>query len=192
MRWAFRLTLILILAGLGYLGTAIYSVLTIAQAVQKGDDTHIIARTDVPSVRHAVVDQLMDAYLDFQNQKRRLSPFQRTALNAYGTAVADSLVGQIFTPENVSALLRFGTAKASDGTTQIENFPPLASIASVGLPKILGRIRPIKPVEFFVQLGTPEDDAGISLHFDGRSWKISSMRLPKFAIKKLVERLPSP
>lgn len=81
---------------LTYAGSAFVSVLELVSAVRRGDAAQVVARTNLPRLRHSVVDQVVSAYLDRIGQKRPVRPFERMAVNAVGATIAVRLM----TPEN--------------------------------------------------------------------------------------------
>jgi len=57
------------------------------------------------------------------------------------------------------------------------------------LVTVLGRLSPVKPVEFLVRLGDTESDGGVNIHFEGDGWKLSGIQLPGAAIQALAQTL---
>jgi hypothetical protein len=107
-----------------------------------------MARTDMPRVRHTLVDQVMATYLDRRGQKRPLRPIDRVAINPFGTTIAHDLAAKLMTPENLAVLLKSGTVgNAADNIT----FGSMSSLAEVDVSNlfaIAGRVRPVKPSSF--------------------------------------------
>jgi hypothetical protein len=191
MKWLARTCVALAAAVIFYCAFAVYSIGTLVDAVRRDDGEAVFARTDISRIRHAMVDQIMSAYFGKQAEKRSLTLLQRMALNAYGSTVADEFIRKLLTPENMRALLRYGSVKNDSSSVTIDGLPPLSDIHTDNVFALLGRITPVKPVEFFVRLGDSEDDAGVSLHFDNFTWRISGVRLPKRLVEKIIARLPS-
>ncbi|WP_156952299.1 hypothetical protein [Bradyrhizobium sp. WSM1743] len=54
-----------------------------------------MARTDLPRVRNALIDQVVSGYLDM----RPVRPLERRAINALGAAIADGLAMKLITAE---------------------------------------------------------------------------------------------
>src|SRR3954467_12805935 len=133
-----------------YAGSGFFSVLGLVSAVRSGDAAQVMARTNLPRLRHSVVDQVVSAYLDRIGQKRPVRPFERMAVNAVGATIADDLAVRLMTPENLSVLLRSGTVRnAAENIT----FGTMSSFAELDVSNIFvlaGRITPVQPVEFAV------------------------------------------
>ncbi|WP_244608997.1 DUF2939 domain-containing protein [Bradyrhizobium sp. SUTN9-2] len=95
----------------GLYGSAFVSALALVSAVRSGDAVEVIARTDLPHVRHSIVDQVLSAYLDRLEQKWPVRPFERMAINAFGATIADDFAMKLITPENLSEMLKTGTVR---------------------------------------------------------------------------------
>ena len=63
MRWLVGAVLVLLVSLVVYVGSAVWSVKSSAEATQSGNGPEIIARTDLPRVKRSLVDQIVRAYL---------------------------------------------------------------------------------------------------------------------------------
>jgi hypothetical protein len=190
MRWVLgSLCVAVVLAGT-YLGSAVVSLSRLVTAAQNANGAEILTRTDVERVKRSLVNQIVNAYLVRTGQSRTIKPLERMLANSYGASIADALVGRLITEVNLTRILRNGAVEA-DGQNPIAQFPALAELNPSRSLDLLGRISPIKPVEFYVRLGEGEDSGGISLHFDGDGWKLSGVQLPAKVVQALSARLPS-
>jgi len=191
MRWLVGIVAAFLICLLTYAGSAFVSVLELVSAVRRGDAAQVVARTNLPRLRHSVVDQVVSAYLDRIGQKRPVRPFERMAVNAVGATIADDLAVRLMTPENLSVLLRSGTVRnAAESIT----FGTMSSFAELDVSNIFvlaGRITPVQPVEFAVRLGANQDAGSVSLHYEGASWKLSGITLPPKVLSSIVDRLPT-
>lgn len=88
----------------------------------------MMARTDLPRVRHSIVDQVMAAYLDRLGQKRPVRPFERMAINVFGATIADDLAIKLMTQENLSVLLMTGTVRSAAENVSFGSMPSLADL----------------------------------------------------------------
>lgn len=170
-----------------YVGSAFASLAALVVAVRRGDVELVMAHTDLPRVHHAMVDQLVEAYLRRLGRARPIKPLERLAINTFGAGIADELTGKLMTHKNIAALLQTGAVR---GDVDIEAIPPLANVDLSNVATYMGRIVPIKPVEFSLQLGPGEDTGSISMHFSRGGWKLSAINLPSRVLAMLVERLP--
>ena len=80
MKWFAALLLTCYLAAASYVGSAVFSIGQIVSAVRFGDGREVLGRTKLPRLRHMLIDQIFDAYLDEQGRKRNLSVFQFKAV----------------------------------------------------------------------------------------------------------------
>lgn len=190
MKWLIGVVLaVLVCVGI-YGGSAFVSLVGLVSAVRGADVAQILARTDMPRLRHSIVDQVMTAYLDRLGQKRQLRPIERIAINAFGATIADDLAAKLMTSENLSVLLKSGAVRnASEDIT----FGTMSSVAELDISSIFalaGRITFVKPVEFALRLGGGQEAGSISMHLEGTTWKLSGIGLPPKILTNIVDRLP--
>jgi hypothetical protein len=191
MKWLVGILTAVMVCLVVYAGSAFVSVLGLVSAVRSGDAAQVMTRTNLPRIRHSIVDQVVSAYLDRVGQKRPVRPFERMAINAFGATIADDLAIKLMTPENLSVLLQSGTVR--NGTENI-TFGTMSSLAELDISNIFvfaGRITPVKPVEFALRLGAGQDAGSVSMHFEGMTWKLSGIGLPPKVLANMVDRLPT-
>ncbi|MCK1297436.1 MULTISPECIES: DUF2939 domain-containing protein, partial [unclassified Bradyrhizobium] len=70
MRWLIGILAAFLICLFIYAGSAFVSVLGLVSAVRSGDAAQVMARTNLPRLRHSVVDQVVSAYLDRIGRKR--------------------------------------------------------------------------------------------------------------------------
>ncbi|UPK38213.1 DUF2939 domain-containing protein [Bradyrhizobium sp. 186] len=191
MKWIVGILAAVLVCVVVYIGSAFVSVLALVSAVRNGDANQIMTRTDIPRVRHSLVDQLISAYLDRLGQKRPVRPIERMAINTLGTSIADDFATKLTTPENLSVLLRSGTVRNAADNISFGTMASLANFDAANIFAVIGRITPVKPVEFSLTLGPGENAGSISMHFEGTAWKLSGITLPPRVIAAMVDRLPA-
>ncbi|MGY3410989.1 hypothetical protein ACVWZV_007102 [Bradyrhizobium sp. GM5.1] len=162
MRWLIGILAAFLICLFIYAGSAFVSVLGVVSAVRSADAAQVIVRTNLPRVRHSIVDQIVSAYLDRIGQRRPVRPFERMAIKAFGATIADDLAVKLMTPENLSVLLSSGNIRNA-----AENiaFGTMSSLAELGVSNIFvlaGRITLVKPVEFAVRLGESQDTGALA------------------------------
>lgn len=191
MKWLIVVVLaVLVCVGI-YGGSAFVSLVGLVSAVRGADVAQILARTDMPRLRHSIVDQVMTAYLDRLGQKRQLRPIERIAINAFGATIADDLAAKLMTSENLSVLLKSGAVR---NATEDITFGTMSSVAELDISSIFalaGRITFVKPVEFALRLGGGQEAGSISMHLEGTTWKLSGIGLPPKILTNIVDRLPA-
>ena len=81
MRWFFgTLVTLLVLIGV-YAGSAVVSLNGLVEAARAGNGVEILARTDVPRLKHSLVDQIVSGYLIRTGQDRPIKPLERMVAN---------------------------------------------------------------------------------------------------------------
>jgi Protein of unknown function (DUF2939) len=188
MRWFFgTLVTLLVLVGV-YASSAIVSLNSLVEAARAGDGAEILARTDVPRLKHSLVAQIISSYLIRTGQDRPIKPFERIVANTYGASIADALVSKMLTSENLTNILQKGTLAVGSGTEL--NMLPLGEFDTSKVFAIFRRFSLVKPVEFSIKLGDGDSAGAISLHFEGDGWKLSGIQLPAVAARALADTLP--
>jgi hypothetical protein len=190
MKWTAWIFGAILLALAAYPISALISLERLASAARASDGAEVIARTNVPRVRQAIIGQVIAAYLERVGQKRPVRPFERMAIETFGASIADELAIKLVTAENLSALLKSGAVRESTAGPQIGTMPALGQLDVSNALNVLRRVTLIKPVEFELQLGDTPSAGSISMHFEGWGWKLSGVNLPAGIVAKLVDRLP--
>ncbi|MBR1363440.1 DUF2939 domain-containing protein [Bradyrhizobium ottawaense] len=191
MKWLLGAFAALLLCLVVYAGSAFVSALDLVSAVRSGDAAQIMARTDLPRVRHSLVDQFVSAYLDRLGQKRPVRPLERMAIHAFGATVADDLAIKLMTPDTLSVLLKSGTVRNAAENVTFGTMSPLAELDISNIFVFAGRITLVKPVEFTLRLGESQDAGSVSMHLDGTTWKLSGLGLQPKVLANMVDRLPT-
>lgn len=190
MKWLVGLLVALLICVFVYAGSAFVSVLGLVSAARNADAAEVIARTDMPRVRHSLIDQLVSAYLERLGQKRPVRPFERMAITSFGATIADELAIKVITPENLSVLLKTGTVRNATENITFGSMPSLADLDVSNIFASIGRVTMVKPVEFALRLGNDPESGGVSMHFEGTMWKLSGITLPPRVLANMVDRLP--
>ena len=186
MRWFLGGLAAFAIAAVIYVGSAILSLNGLAGAARDGDGAAILSRTDLPRLRHSLVDQIVFAYLKRVGRDRPVKPMERLVASTYGATIADAMVGKMLTADNLTQILRDG--RVAVGETDV-NLQRLSDLDASGVLQKIGRLSFVKPVEFQIRLGDGDDAGGISLHFEDFGWKLSGVQLPAAAIEALVQHL---
>src|SRR3954467_5698050 len=102
-------TLLAVLAAAGiYIGSAVTSLNGLVEAARAGDGAGVLARTDMPRLRHSLTDQIVAAYLSQMGRDRPIKPLERMLANTYGATIADAMIAKMLTAENLTAILSRG------------------------------------------------------------------------------------
>lgn len=186
MRWFFAALLALFVSLAIYVGSALWSLNGLVEAARGGDGVEVIARTDVKRLKRSLVDQIVAEYLKRIGQDRPAKPLERLVANTYGASVADALIAKMLTAENLTDLLQRGSVP---GVGTGLNIVPLTQLDTSQIWRTLARVSVVKPVEISIQI-REQDQSAISLHFEGNSWKLSGVQLPREVLRVLAESLP--
>jgi|GEM_PF-1702728 hypothetical protein len=187
MRWVLGAVLAILVAIGIYVGSAVMSLNGLVLAARAGNGAEVLARTDLPRLRHSLVDQIVAAYLRRMGQDRPVKPLERMVANTYGASIADALVGKMLTEEKLTNMLKNGAVGVGDSETA--NMQRLSEVDTSKIFEIMSRLSLVKPVEFLIRLGDSESSGGISLHFEGNGWKLSGVQLPATAVQALAQSL---
>lgn len=187
MRWFLGILAALVVCSAAFVGWGLTSLADLAAAARRGDAQQMMSRTDVARVRHAFVEQILEAYLRKIGETRQVRPFERMAINTFGAGIADELVGKLMTQDNLAALLQTGKARSD---ADVGAMVPMADIELSNLSTSVRRLVFVKPVEFSFRLGEDREAGSISMHLDGSGWRLSAVNLPSRIVDRLVERLP--
>ena len=160
----------------------------LVEAARAGNGVEILSRTDVPRLKHSLVDQIVSGYLIRTGQDRPIKPLERMVANTYGASIADALVAKMLTSENLTNMLQKGTLAIGSSTEA--NMLSLGEIDTSKVFGVLRRFSLVKPVEFSIRLGDNDSSGAISLHFEGDGWKLSGVQLPAAAVQALAQTLP--
>ena len=150
-----------------YMGSAVVSLANLVSAVRDGDAVQVMALTDVPRVRHSIVDQIVTSYLEKLGRNRPVKPLERLAVATFGATVADDLANRLITADNLAVLLKTGAVRNAADNTDFGSVPALASFDVWNAFDALSRVQPIKPVEFALRLGEDNSAGSINMHFEG-------------------------
>ena len=160
-----------------YLGSAIWSVSLLLEAVRAGDGPAIVSHTDLPRLRASLLNQVIDAYLAVIGAKR---PLAQLAASAYGPTIADPLIEKILN-DGLTRLLQQGIVLDPVKSTARAAMPALGSLNPGELLSLVSRIEPTKLLEFRLRITGSKDPliyTAAQFRLEGPTWKLSGLRLP--------------
>src|SRR5262245_13257527 len=128
MKWTASILGAILLALAAYPTSALISLDRLAAAAQASAGAEVLARTNVPRGRQALISQTTSAYLEKVGQKRPVRPFERMAIETFGASIADDLAIKLVTAENLSALLKSGAVRESAGKPELGTMPALGDL----------------------------------------------------------------
>jgi len=193
MRWLLGVVIACLALVVVYYGSAIYSLAGLVAATRAGDGAAIVAQTDLPRLSRSLSEQIVAAYLDRIGAKRRVGGTEKLLVSAYGASVADALVTQMLTPENLTELLKSGRLAETRLSASANALPPLGELQRVNVLNQFGRMHFVTPVQLSVRVSNktePDDYAALVLHREWLTWKLAGIDLPRTALRNLAASLP--
>lgn len=177
-----------------YVGSALWSLAALANAVRAGDGAGVIARTDVPSVTQSIADQVVAAYLARIGETRQVGSSEKMLIRAAGSGVVQAMIAKMLTPEHLAQFLKTGQLEGVQDMPQITGLPRLADLETSDVTAMLRRFRFIEPMEFGFRVGgtaAADDLSEVRLRFVGTGWKLSGLTLPASVARDLAATLPA-
>jgi hypothetical protein len=106
MRKTIAASTLLVLAWLGYVAWPIYTLGTLARAIETGDTAAAMRHVNLTAVRRSITDQVVDTYLKLTG--KTVSPLLRGAVAGAADSIAEPIVGRIVAPDALAEFLREG------------------------------------------------------------------------------------
>lgn len=193
MRWLLGSLVALFVLLVLYLGSALWSLAGLADAVRTGNGAAVIERTDVISLKQSIADQVVAAYLVRIGETRQVGSTERMLIRAAGGGVAEAMIAKLLTAERLTEILKTGKIHGVQELPPISGLPRLADLDTGNALAMLQRLRFIQPTEFGIRLtdATADRFGEARLHFAGTGWKLSGLTLPADVINNLAASLPA-
>jgi DUF2939 family protein len=188
MRTTIAAVILLVLAWLGYLAWPIYTLGTLARAVEAGDVAAAMRHVDLPAVRRSVTDQIADTYLKLTGKSA--SPLIRGAIVGAAGSIADPIVGKLVDPPALTAFLHEGWPRgvlpdrpagiSGLSSANLGNVWDIFTAADYGLRRFELELPPSLP-----------RDRRIVLEFRiiAWRWQLAGIRMPEHLRVRLAELL---
>lgn len=178
--------ILLIVALLGaYWAWPLAGAAQLASAARQGNAQEVIDRVDLPALRRSLSRQIAWAYLKATGKADKMGAFGRSVAGAAATTVADPYVGELLTPENITALLgqgRIAQVNVGGRTLAVgRELPGFAGLLNSNLWSLVTGSY-FDGLRTFVMLahGGPDqnDDYRVHLRLEGLTWRLSGIDLP--------------
>ncbi|HEY1943000.1 MAG TPA: DUF2939 domain-containing protein [Roseiarcus sp.] len=192
MRKFLGVVIALIIAFAAYWGWALFGAAQIAAAASRGDAPAVMQRVDLTALRHSLSRQIVRAYLDQNPQFQKMGRLQQGIVGSVGGGVADAMLREVLTPENIAALLQkghVGAAKDSDPTGGVWRMPSLGEAFHAGPWQAATHSYFNGPVSFVVGLDGPDGHYGVHLHLGGTTWRLSGFDIPDEVSARLAHEI---
>jgi len=180
---------------LAYWVWALAGAAQLAAVAATGDAGAIMRRIDLPSLRRSLGSQIVRAYLKQNPKTQNLGPLARGLAGSLGGSVADALLQQALTPENLAALLskgRLGIPAGSDQSpdaTTLWRMPPLDEAFRSGPLQAAFNSYFDGPFGFVVALDSGGGRYGVHLHLSGTRWLLAGLDIPTEVSDRLAREI---
>ena len=180
---------------LAYWAWALAGAGQLAAVAATGDAGAIMQRIDLPSLRRSLGSQIVRAYLKQNPKTQNLGPLARGLAGSVGGSVADPLLQQALTPENLAALLSKGRIGIATGSEQnpaaatLWRMPPLDEAFRSGPLQAALNSYFDGPLGFVVVLGSGGGRYGVHLHLSGTTWRLSGLDIPTEVSDRLAREI---
>ncbi len=174
---------------LAYWAWALIGAAQLAAIASQGNAAAVMARVDLPALRHSLGSQIVRAYLRQNPRAQKLGPLERGLAGSVGGSVADAMLQQALTPENIAALLDKGRLGARAGVANaatLWRMPPLEAAFQAGPLRAVANSYFDGPISFVVALDGADGRFGVHLRLAGRVWRLSGLDIPEDVSDRLA------
>jgi hypothetical protein len=179
----------LVLVIVAYWTWALIGAAQLAAIASQGDAAAVMARVDLPALRHSLGSQIVRAWLRQNPKTRTLGPLARGLAGSLGGGVADAMLQQVLTPENIAALLDKGRLAARTGEANgaaLWRMPPLDAAFQAGPLRAVANSYFDGPIGFVVALDGADGRYGAHLRLAGTTWRLSGLDIPEDVSDRLA------
>ena len=187
MRRAIFGVTVCVLAVLAYCAWPLVGAAQLAAAAEQGNAAAAMDRVDLPSLRKSLAHQIVRAYLKQNGRYQKLSVTERGLAGSVGMTVADSLLRDVLTPENITSLLDKGrVAQGSAG--DLMRLPHFSEVfRSIPLRVITNSY--FDGLTSFVVVSDEAGEYGVHLRLSGTVWKLSGLDIPESLSDRLAREV---
>jgi hypothetical protein len=181
--------LIVIIAA--YWAWALAGAAQLAGVAEQGDPSAVMARVDLPALRRSLGSQIVRAYLKQNPRYDKLGPLERGLAKSLGGSVADAMLQQALTPDNIAELLKKGRIGAAGGQdeTVLWRMPPLADALRGGPLRAALDSYFDGPISFVIALHGADGRYGLHLRLVGTSWRLAGLDIPEPVSERLARAI---
>ena len=188
---------VLAVIAVGYWGSAFLGAAQLAGAAQRGDAQEVIRRVDLPALRRSLARQIAWAYLKATGRADKMGAFGRSVAGAAATSVADPYIGELLTPENITALLGQGKiARVSLGGREMavdRQLPGFGGLLNSNVVALVTGSYFDTLTSFVIPVqshsGTDTEDYYVHLRFNGLLWRLSGIDLPPAMVDDMAQSI---
>jgi hypothetical protein len=191
MRKLLGACLALAIVVLAYWAWALVGAAQIASVAATGDAAAIMQRVDLPALRHSLGSQIVRAYLKQNPKMQNLGPLARGLAGSFGGSVADALLREALTPENIATMLnkgRIGAGAGSDAPS-LWRMPPLDEAFRAGMLQVAASSYFDDPTGFVIDLDSGGGRYGVHFELSGMRWLLSGLDIPTEVSERLAREI---
>ena len=172
---------LLILAWIGYRAWPLYTLTSLARAIEDKDVARVMTHVDVPKVRHSIIVQLLDTHL----KTRVPNAVLRGLVADVAGAVVDPAVADLVTPEAMTDFLRVGwpTNAIPDRPTGVPSDISVVTSGDLGSAwrTYLRANFGISRLEIELPEALPPDRRfSLEFRLTGWRWRLVNIRFPEY------------
>jgi hypothetical protein len=183
----------LAIAVLAYWAWPLVGAAQLTAIASQGDAAALMSRVDLPSLRHSLGSQIVRAYLRQNPKYQKLGSLARGLAGSVGGSVADAMLQEALTPENIASLLdkgRLGAAKAEEANAvALWRMPPLGEAFQAGPLQAALNSYFDGPISFVVALDGADGRYGVHLRLIGTTWRLSGLDIPEEVSDRLARAI---
>jgi hypothetical protein len=177
---------VLVALFIAYWGFALFGASQVAAVAASDNPDLLMQKIDLPALRHSLAHQIVAAYLR-QNPKH-FTGLAGSLAGALGGTVADAMLQDMLTPQNLATLLKQGQLTRGAKATTIE-MPALGDVFKGSLLQILTSAYFDGPLDFVIDLGRGDDLYGVHLHLESFQWRVAGLDLPEALTDRLAQEI---
>jgi hypothetical protein len=180
--------LVLVTLLVAYWGFALFGASQVAAAASGNTDV-LMQKIDLPALRHSLAHQIVQAYLRQNSKTEHLTGLAGNLAGALGGTVADAMLQDVLTPQNLASLLKQGQLSRGTKTTTTIQMPPLGDVFKGSILQALTSAHFDGPFDFVVDLGHGDDLYGVHLHLESFDWRVAGLDLPPTLTDQLAQEV---
>ncbi len=193
MRKFIGVCLVLAVMAAGYWAFALAGAAQLAAVAATGDTAAIMQRVDLRALRRSLGSQIVRAYLRQNPKTQNLGSLARGFAGSVGGSVADALLRDALTPENLAALLRQGrldvNSDQNPGGAMLWRMPPLDEAFRSGLLHAAANSYFDGPTDFVIDLDSGGGRYGVHLRLSRMRWLLAGLDIPTEVSERIAREI---
>jgi hypothetical protein len=194
MRRLLGVAVLLFIAVAAYWTWALVGASELAAVASRGDAAAVMSRVDLIALRHSLGKQIARAYLQQNPQFQKMGSLEQGFVGSVGGGVADRLLREVLTPENIATLLNKGDvaaakADAASSAETLWRMPPLGEAFGAGPLQAVSHSWFDGLLSFVVELHGADGPYGVHFHLADATWRLSGLDIPEAVSARLAREI---